>query len=94
MSAASFDFRVVDINKMELFIRLVLAQATGHSAEFKAVNLHDPSENPEPETFSVKVQRHDATPPTTFEVIDQHNRWFQLILKDNNEHIDFEVLPT
>ena len=92
MSAASFDFRVVDVNKMELFFRLVLAQATGGSAEFKAVNQHDPSDSPEPETFIVKVQKHDSTPPTTFEVIDQHNRWIQLIFKNASEHLDFEVL--
>ena len=92
VSAASFDFRVVDINKMELFVRLVLAQATGGTAEFNAVDLHDPSNPPSPETFIVKVQKHDSTPPTTFEVIDQHNRWIQLIFKNASEHLDFEVL--
>lgn len=94
MSAASFDFRVVDINKMELFVRLVLAQATGSTAEFNAINLHDPSETPTPETFIVKVQKHDSTPPSLFEVIDQHHRWFQLIFKNDGQYIDFEVLPT
>lgn len=92
MSAASFDFRVVDINKMELFFRLVLAQATRGAAEFNAVNLQDTSDSPTPETFIVEVQNHDSTPPTTFEVIDQHKRWIQLIFKDADEHLDFEVL--
>ncbi len=94
MSAASFDFRVVEINKMELFLRLVLAQATGGTAEFKAVNQQDPSDSPAPETFIVRVQKHDSTPPTTFEVIDQRLRWIQLIFKNTDEHLDFEVLTT
>ena len=87
-------FSVIGANRHELLGRLVKS-ITGDPAVFEAKSSDDPSEAPEQYQFAVRVQKlHLDAQPVAADVLDQYNRWFQIVLHDDVEPVEFEIITT
>lgn len=92
MTAAFLDYKVVNVDKPALFMRLLLALATDTPANIDAIYTHSVEESPQVERFLMHIENYNNSGRVkTFEVRDQHNRWTQLSFSDDTEHCTFSV---
>ncbi len=86
-------FTVINATVRELLDRLAQSVITGEPAVFEATLADDFSDLPTRHLFEVQLQtlHLDATPAAA-DVLDQYERWFQIILHEDEVPIEFEII--
>ena len=93
MSGNVMSYKVINLTMQELLSRLITSIPNGGRATFEATSTDDPSEQPAIQHFDVRVEPvHANTPPLAMDVIDKDGSWFQIVLHDDGEPVEFEII--